>query len=597
MAPQNRNVNFTGTNALYTKAGTLKGARVVASKATLSSIANSNVSTNNVRAYRIAVTNRGSIYYKVVTFNGQYRGWIYGGKDDSDFAGGVTHYTTFNNQSLSSLTTAQQNATYKIANPGTANDGKTVTYKSPAWTQYKVGRAITDSTPYANSVFKIDQVGTRTRENDQWVHIYDVNNANSPANGWILMSGLATTQAPIADNAIQINLVDPSNNSNVVKSVTITRSGAQKGTNFGYYSNGSWTMSQSDISSIQNQIRAALNGTSYGLDSLSTAQIAQIAQTNFGSSTNLVVNKIANIADNAVRINLVKPDGTTLKYTDWVKSGANKGSNVGFQPSGNTLWSLYSGDQTSIQNQIISALSGTNFQLSGNALTSAQMDTIARGTYGGQVYISVVPVSSATSTVTPYFKAPSSGTSIALTANSGGSVNTTVQLKLQNGTNSGSSIAAGKVQAADVQKVVDSYVDADKAKGSASNATTQRQAAYDGLNAVNEAIYNAAQNEYALSNLNFNGLKGTSGNSFGIVELTASLTANNLLQIPSPNFPLFKLDSNNKVLEPTSDHIAYTYNLGDTGGFLFSGTYGTPVKVVYEAPAFTKQTVPTDTTK
>ncbi|AQW20731.1 hypothetical protein PL11_001765 [Lentilactobacillus curieae] len=54
---------------------------------------------------------------------------------------------------------------------GTANDGKTVTYKQPAWTQYKIGRQIMDSTPYKDTTFKIDQVGTRTRENDQRVHI------------------------------------------------------------------------------------------------------------------------------------------------------------------------------------------------------------------------------------------------------------------------------------------------------------------------------------------------------------------------------------------------------------------------------------------
>lgn len=157
------------------------------------------------------------------------------------------------------------------------------------------------------------------------------------------------------------------------------------------------------MASIQNQIRAALSGTNYSLDSLTTAQIAQIAQTNFGSSTNLVANKIATIADNAVRINLVKPDGTILKYTDWSKSGVAKGSNVGFSASGNTLWSLYSGDQSSMESQINSALSGTNFQLNtnSNTLNSTQMDAIARGTYGGQVYINVVPVSNATSPIVP----------------------------------------------------------------------------------------------------------------------------------------------------------------------------------------------------
>lgn len=339
---QNRNVNFTGTHALYTKAGTLKGARKVASQSTLMGLANSNVSTSNVRAYQVATTNRGSVYFKVVTFDGQYRGWIYGGKSLSSFGGGVTQYTTFNNQNLSTLTTAQQNATYKIANPGTANDFKTVTYQQPAWTQYKVGRAITDSTPYANTTFKIDQVGTRTRENDQWVHITATNAATTAPNGWILMSGLTQAQAPIADNAIQINLVDPSNNNNVVKSITVTRNGATKGTNFGYLDGNNWTISSSDRSSILNQIRGALNGTSYGLDNLSTAQIAQIAQTNFGSSTNIAVNKITNIADNAVRINFVKPDSTILKYSDWVKSGATKGANVGYLPSGNTNWALNS---------------------------------------------------------------------------------------------------------------------------------------------------------------------------------------------------------------------------------------------------------------
>ncbi|WP_406603011.1 hypothetical protein [Lentilactobacillus buchneri] len=55
-----RNVNFTGIYPLYNKPADVKGARVVATAATLDRLANANVSTDNVRAYRVAETNSGS---------------------------------------------------------------------------------------------------------------------------------------------------------------------------------------------------------------------------------------------------------------------------------------------------------------------------------------------------------------------------------------------------------------------------------------------------------------------------------------------------------------------------------------------------------
>ncbi|MBZ2199938.1 hypothetical protein CLI91_00970 [Lentilactobacillus hilgardii] len=167
-----RNVNWTGSSALYTKAGTLKGARVVAGKSALSTAAASKDSKSNVRAYRVATTNRGSVYYKVVSYDGQYRGWIYGGKSATSFGGGVESYATTKPFTLDS---SAANATYTLAQPG--SDAANLAYEAPAWTQYKVGRAkvdgkvITTTAPYSGAQYKIVSAVTNSRDGQTWYQL------------------------------------------------------------------------------------------------------------------------------------------------------------------------------------------------------------------------------------------------------------------------------------------------------------------------------------------------------------------------------------------------------------------------------------------
>lgn len=235
-----RNVAVNGTNALYTKAGTLKGAKTVATKTTLASLKNSKQGQKNFRAYRVATTNRGSVYYKVVSFDKTYRGWIYGGKSVTAFAGGIASFSTttapaaaantsssassasINTQGqTTALTDAQKNATYKITKAGTANDGTATTYTYPAWTEYKKGRTVTDATPYANDTFKVTDQTTRTREGDLWVKIADTNATNGQKiNGWIKYSALTATSQTPANNTdhskqVTVNYVDSTTNKTV----------------------------------------------------------------------------------------------------------------------------------------------------------------------------------------------------------------------------------------------------------------------------------------------------------------------------------------------------------------------------------------------
>lgn len=530
--------------------------------------------SNNVRAYRIAITNNGSVYYKVVTFDGQYRGWIYGGKSEANFGGGVSSYSTFNSQGLSPT---QAGSTYKISNPGTTNDGKTVTYKSPAWTEYKIGRAVTDTTPYANTLFKIDQVGNRTRENDQWVHITDVNNADSPVNGWILMSGLTQVDSPVADNAIRINLVDPDNSSHIIKSINITRSGAQNGSSFGYDNNGVWTVNKGDQSTIQNQIRSALNGTGYGLEGFSADQLSQIGQTKFGDSVNISVKKITPVADNSVRINFVKPDDSIFLSVDWTKNSASKGSNVGFLLSGNTSWSLDTNDLSTIQAKINTVLGGTAYELNpgSNTLTTSEIDTIAHGQFGGQVYLHVSPVKQQVGAIQPYaYKIEASDQIITNPAQSlldlfspspltgvDGQYSTT-PISVDAPGNKGT-FTASAAQVAQNPLLLPTWFAAKGVDADGQAEMTQK---------VIAAMRTQARKEYISTGVDFSGFTGLPGVSFSGNDIMSYLSKNNANVLHSTKYPLAYTVPGLLVM---ADQTTYVATSAD------SGTYGKSAKAYY----------------
>lgn len=213
-----RNVEATGSNALYTKPGTVKGAKVVASKATMAKLASSKKSADYFRAYGVKTTNRGSVYYRVVTMDGKYRGYIYGGKSDTAFAGGIKSAET-----TKAATTPSRTTGYYLKDAS-----KNTIWTAPKYTQYKASKVnLYGATK--NDPFKVDSAATKTREGSLYYHVTDTKDSN--ISGWIYagkgydatitdntkqdLGGLSlnvSADAATADNSVKVVYRDANNN-------------------------------------------------------------------------------------------------------------------------------------------------------------------------------------------------------------------------------------------------------------------------------------------------------------------------------------------------------------------------------------------------
>ncbi|MCY9807344.1 hypothetical protein OXT66_07335 [Lentilactobacillus senioris] len=204
-----RNFVPTGTNALYTKAGTLKGAKVVANKATMAQLAQSTKGQAYFFGYRVARTSNGSFYMKVVSFDKQYRGWIYVGKTNpqgayKNTAGGLQLAST------SKAATMPSNTQVKLADPGTSH----VIWNFPYMAQYGAKKLMKDTSDYAKDTFTITKARRLTRGNTLYYKIVD--NNNSKIAGWIYYEGVtanddaseAEPSKPTDSNSVAVTFKD-----------------------------------------------------------------------------------------------------------------------------------------------------------------------------------------------------------------------------------------------------------------------------------------------------------------------------------------------------------------------------------------------------
>ncbi|MCL0318921.1 hypothetical protein [Apilactobacillus xinyiensis] len=168
--------SLNGNNAIYTKPGTVKGARVVASKSDVKSVANS--SRGYFMAYGEAKTSKGVHYYKVVSFDHKYRGWVYAGS-----AKKVDSTTT-------ATDTPKNNVVYL------KNNVSNTLWDAPKYSAFKTTKAANNNAAIANDQYKVDKAVKLNREG--WTYYHVTNQANPNYTGWVWAG--ATADAKPTDN-------------------------------------------------------------------------------------------------------------------------------------------------------------------------------------------------------------------------------------------------------------------------------------------------------------------------------------------------------------------------------------------------------------
>lgn len=308
-APESRNVVPTGGNALYTKPGTVKGARVIASKTTMGNLANSKKSSDFFRAYSIVSTNRGSVYYKVVSFDGHYRGWVYGGKSTTKFDGGITPATTTKSATMPSTTTG-----YTIADAS-----KNTIWTAPKNTQYKAAKITGfDST----DTFTVTGAETKSREGSLY---YQVKDDQKPSvTGWIYYSGLKAPQG----NSVKVSYVDKTTGKEVgTGSVAFGKDAS--------YTNATTTDNLKSILSGVPSGYVPYSNDNGGSASFNNRDAAAVAKN--GDTITFNVKPAATNATKAIKVVLVDQKGNALNLKAQDQSALDaSGAKAAFQVSAGT---------------------------------------------------------------------------------------------------------------------------------------------------------------------------------------------------------------------------------------------------------------------
>ncbi|WP_125547781.1 S-layer protein [Levilactobacillus lindianensis] len=219
-----QNVQLTGKNAIYTKPGTVNGAKRVVSKAKAKNLAASKHSADYFRAYHMALTNRGTVYYKVVSMNGKYRGYIYGGRVQKAFTGGVQEATTTHKATMPTRTTGFH----------LRNVNKNTLWTAPKNTEYKAHRVSLYGLN-KNDTFKVSKAVTKSKEGT--LYYYVTAESDSSISGWIYagegykdattteFGGLTVNvadQAATNDNSVTIQYRDAKTKAEVAKATWTT---------------------------------------------------------------------------------------------------------------------------------------------------------------------------------------------------------------------------------------------------------------------------------------------------------------------------------------------------------------------------------------
>lgn len=389
-----QNVTVTGTNAIYSKPGTVKGAKVVASKKTVAKLAASKKSSDTFYAYGTKTTNRGSVYYKIVTMNKKYRGYIYGGKTAGTFAGGVKTTETMTKAAVPSQTTVY------FANPGTAN----VTWTAPKNTDINAKKNVVNTTPFAGDKLTITDAATKTKEGSLYYYVKDATHPS--VSGWIY-SGAVTSDAKVAFNQATDVKVNFTNDGKTVASGVLqnlladsTKKAANAvGTAVGTDATAKATTVATGATNAW--VDTQLQGTGYTYDKTSNANAAALLAAKTGDTITLSVNKGTTVTSTIVAYNQKNgtdassnpivtntklsslSDAETKSYTDAVAAADKAASDT--STAANADYS--SVDYATYGSKVVFPSLTTGFSgTQGASFTSADLTTFANNNKLGTLY-------------------------------------------------------------------------------------------------------------------------------------------------------------------------------------------------------------------